>query len=245
MPNVIRQWVDELVLGENANLIGENCAGCNALTWRSLTQITASVLLAFALAGIATPTTARQAEVYKLIIGDRFEIVFSSGPMQFRYVGVEDGLRKFSVTWKGNPNWIRYQDADLNMVRMLRPDDGRMVTAWEYDPPQAFYKTSMQVGDMWAGTSYRYTWNFGFFSSGSRSGTLQEVRVLAYEEVTVPAGKFMAYKLHVKDLKDGADRPREELLWVVPGLGPIKRENSEFSSRNYEMTKFEPAPRRQ
>ncbi|MDP7549215.1 MAG: hypothetical protein QGF20_18155 [Alphaproteobacteria bacterium] len=61
----------------------------------------AGVLLAIAAITIAKPISAQTAEVYELVVGDKFEIVFSSGPMKFKYVGVENGLHKFAATWKG------------------------------------------------------------------------------------------------------------------------------------------------
>ena len=88
-----------------------------------------------------------------------------------------------------------------------------------YDPPLLFHPgEALSVGKRWSNAfTYR---NLGNQKTGFVS---EEVKVLSYEDITVPAGTFKAYKVRFQ----GSDGPRRYVtdIWEVPDIPlPIRFE---------------------
>jgi hypothetical protein len=96
-------------------------------------------------------------------------------------------------------------NADGSWSTMLGPD-GKPIFSW--DPP-AVFDFPLEVGKTWT-KSYRLTMHatkqtIPFDSTG---------KVEAYEDVTVPAGTFKAFKISTSDTLGN-----ENLIWYSPDLG--------------------------
>lgn len=120
--------------------------------------------------------------------------------------------RMAEVVWKGKPH-LAFQGTggtivaqrDGAWVALLAPDGKPTVT---FDPPTP-YTWPLEVGK---------TFQRSFKSTNHMNNQTVDVRttdtVEAYEEVTVPAGKFMAYRIRTVD-NQGADNT----IWFSPQTG--------------------------
>ncbi|WP_339918375.1 hypothetical protein [Yeosuana marina] len=77
------------------------------------------------------------------------------------------------------------------------------------------YDWPLKVGKKW---TYEQTWEN---NEGTTGKTSQDVEVVSYDEVTVAAGKFMAYKIEYKGRitnSRGFDGKLEDIWWYAPTI---------------------------
>ncbi len=190
---------------------------------------------------------------YQLKIGDRIHTTNRNGTMELVFAGVETegshaGEARFNATWKGDNRWIRYQKSDsLNITAVYRPDSGRLVAASRRTPAIEFWPAHLVTGQVLQPmVEYVYSWNYGFFTRGSTTRTLEKVEVLNCELIEIGSGqKVHAHHIRITDrrhMADGrkANRPRVESWWVVEGVGKVKGVNKEFPQNNFHISFVQP-----
>ncbi len=100
----------------------------------------------------------------------------------------------------------------------------------------------LEIGKKWA---YAIDW---VNSSGSPGYTNQNAEVLAYEEVTVPAGKFMAFKIKYEGwwrMKWGSGGGRQDdVYWYAPDSKADVKHIREDGTNMYtrELVNYQKAP---
>ena len=91
----------------------------------------------------------------------------------------------------------------------------------------------LQIGKTW---TYEEDWK-----DGAATGTfLQKVTVVAYEEVTVPAGKFMAFRIEHRGGNGGVgasgyafNKAQTDIYWYAPAVMADVRRTSVSQFRNW------------
>jgi hypothetical protein len=68
-------------------------------------------------------------------------------------------------------------------------------------------------------------------SGSERIDVAGVIQILAEEQVSVPAGKFAAFRVRVED-----DSGNHQVLWVARGLGPVKIERWKYGRRAPELS---------
>lgn len=120
-------------------------------------------------------------------------------------------------------------------VRLANDEDTKPSTTWTLDGlflqdartgRKVNYKTPyrpwpLEVGKKWEAQT-------DWVSATGQSGrTKQDALVAAYEEVTVPAGKFMAYKIEMKgfynNVSSGHNGRQSQTVWYAPEAGTAVR----------------------
>jgi len=84
----------------------------------------------------------------------------------------------------------------------------------ESDVPQQFNPAELQVGKSWSAG-----WKQANPSQGNEVITL-DLRIAAFEKVSVPAGEFMAFRIDILgwQRRNSGVFKREQRIWVVPGI---------------------------
>jgi hypothetical protein len=90
-----------------------------------------------------------------------------------------------------------------------------------YDPPRPYFPSEgLRVGKKWASRS-------SFIMKNGTKGWIEEDRrVLAYEEITIPAGTFKAYKVEWNAVESTGWRMKST-SWQLPDLGFLLKEQVE------------------
>ena len=105
----------------------------------------------------------------------------------------------------------------------------------EYSPSYPAFKFPMKVGNRWSG-SYS-----GFRADkNTRWNSTVNFEVTAYEEIIIPAGKIMAYKIEYTDIwKSGSYSGGDTVtVWYSPEVGyNVKLKHSD-SLWNHELVGF-------
>lgn len=114
-----------------------------------------------------------------------------------------------------------YWEIDASGLRYIKSDANKMITS--YNPPLQILKFPVKVGDSWEQqvdvTSYK-------------SGIAKVTRkVVSVENVTVKAGTFRCFKIHVK--YEGPPESDTYDDWWSEKVGFVKSTN-----KNNELTEF-------
>ena len=120
-----------------------------------------------------------------------------------------------------NANWVKFADTDGNLIA-------------EYKPFLPFYNFPLKMGKQWEG---KYS---GFIKGdpNPRWKSTFKARVVAYEEVSVPYGAYMAYKVEYEDHWDvnGFKGVAKGTYWMSPELKfVLKNENKGDPRYSYEL----------
>ena len=124
------------------------------------------------------------------------------------------------ATWQGQPviafgapqAGVALHDPASFATRAMLSADGKPVMA--FDPP-IDYAWPLTVGQTWS-TQYAVT----LYPSGAKVPMKRDFKVEGFEDVTVPAGTFKAWKLSWKD-----STGETETRWISPaqGIATVKR----------------------
>lgn len=137
-----------------------------------------------------------------------------------------DSLNKVVEFKLGGASLIAYESP--NNVLVAHPNggfvgsaapDGKMVVTW--DPPMDF-ALPLTVGKTWS-QQHKAT----FHSQGREASFERTSTVEAFEDVTVPAGTFKAYRIRSVDSAGAV-----EVNWLVPELGIYARRSIERTDRH-------------
>jgi hypothetical protein len=107
------------------------------------------------------------------------------------------------------------------------------------DSPRQFYPATLQVGKRWVSN----------FVQRQNSGVQRfryDVRVAARENVTVPAGQFMAYRIEATGFNLDTGGSIRRVLWVTPGINANvalevevrRRDNSLEQTYRWELASY-------
>ena len=100
----------------------------------------------------------------------------------------------------------------------------------------------LEIGKKW---DHEYEWMRS--SDGVKVNTQQTVEVVAYEEVSVPAGKFMAFKIEYRGWyhnSRGNKGKLQETYWFAPDAkADVKHSFDDgYSQYTRELVRYQPAP---
>lgn len=120
--------------------------------------------------------------------------------------------------------------------------NGKETEFFDYHPSGTRYQWPIKVGAKWTESMTYYDRKSG----KSWDPVEQSWKVTAYEAVTVPAGKFMAFKL---ESSPGQNNATQTTSWYVPEIGGVVKRIFERTSHNYlgyakfttEMVTYTPA----
>jgi uncharacterized protein DUF3108 len=130
-----------------------------------------------------------------------------------------------------------YYEQDWVLVKVFEPN-GKIYVSWEpythTDIGQAWMNFPFQVGRTWNKNRNRYKTERGVrvFDYNIQS----RYNVLAYEEITVPAGTFKTFKIKHEQTEttNGNKHSGVRYLWYAPEVGYYaKREADASSDKNY------------
>lgn len=164
------------------------------------------------------------AERPKLVIGEAWQWTYGTE----KFVGEEGNhlVFQYNITRK------RYRTMDLNLVKTI--SRGGRVTQVR-DPHSGFLNFPLFVGKRW---SHSYDSN----------GVPRRIssKVTAYEQVTVRAGTFMAFRIEIEDQRPDREYPYLKTFWYSPQVKAVVKYEGvngytmETISK-FELTKYSPA----
>lgn len=144
----------------------------------------------------------------------------------------EEGILVFQVA----PGRIRYRTKDLNLVKTV---DGGRVTQLR-DPHAGFLSFPLYVGK---------TWSHSYMNREMSGNVLRRTsyRASAFEQVTVKAGTFQAFRIEGTDQRSDRRYPIRVTLWYAPEVKVIVKfegidgSNSQpISGWEFELVKYSP-----
>lgn len=158
--------------------------------------------------------------------GDSFTYKNWTGQWTLTYLGENDGLLLFK---HANPkrSWEVYLTRDLALVRTKgRGDD------IDNTPRDGSLEFPLYVGKTWV---HQYVHEM----KGSRQSYQREARakVVAWEQVRVPAGTFWAYRVEIENAWVGHG-VADETYWYAPEVGFTIKYASQAWRWEYELVKF-------
>lgn len=135
-------------------------------------------------------------DVFKYQIVNRFNGVAT--PHELRVTAVD--LAKDEITYNGGEY---VSDSMGNVVKNRR---GAM------DSPRQFYPAELHVGKKWT-TMFRQSRERGTYNTFR-----YQLKVVGKETVTVPAGRFEAYKIEARGFNLDRQAALERNIWLAPGV---------------------------
>jgi hypothetical protein len=170
--------------------------------------------------------------VYK--IGDSWEWINSA-----TLTKLQTGKTRLEVVEVGEN--IKLRSADEASATVVWDETGRFLsnqksgTSFTYLTPAQW---PLEVGKK---STREYTWTNQY---GSKGKTTEDVEVLAYEDVTTPAGTFKAFKIqfsgYFTNFSRNSNGPQKRTLWYVPELKvPVKSMYEDtFDKTTSELSSF-------
>lgn len=119
---------------------------------------------------------------------------------------------------------FRVYSSEGNMTKEV--DEGGRVLR-EYVKELPHFRFPLRVGKKWYETYY----------SGAIRRTVR-AEVTAYETITVPAGKFWAFKLEVINQRTDRERPAYETLWYTPEVKRLVKYQSREFQTDLELVEY-------
>jgi len=170
-------------------------------------------------------SSAEQAERPVWLVGDRWAYVAPGGAQTVHEVVGKQGEHYVLRTGEGAE---RYLTEALGLRTLsLR---GEIVD--EFTPAVGYFEWPLEVGKPWKIDCM----------CKQKTGTFRvaaEVRVETYEEITVPAGTFRAFRIYYRD---GFGRP-PFIYWYAPAVKNWVRWEDHREGTLWELASFQPAKR--
>jgi hypothetical protein len=179
------------------------------------------------------------AERPKLTKGDRWDYVRREKAVSYEFIEEKDGHLVFHIQWDDGTKETEIRTLDLNFLKNLDNKDEMTEEVTPFRGPLSF--------PLWVGKKWSYT----FQTSRTRRATSMsadrdsdsDVKVVAYEQIKVPAGTFWAFKIEEVRRIRGAKGPRAMLgyhvtVWYTPDVkGNVKIEQDD-DVYNRELVKY-------
>lgn len=178
------------------------------------------------------------AERPKLVKGDSWEYKQKGGHTVTHTFIKEEGGQLFFEENEDGSILIEARTPDLNIVKRTTRDG---FVEEEVTPSRG----SMSF-PLWAGKKWTYTYTTTRREQKGSPGELAEfdanVRVVGYEQVTVPAGTFGAFKIEETRYKRGKKRGlgKDRTVWYCPEIKRVVKTEEENDLKNSELLKFTP-----
>jgi uncharacterized caspase-like protein len=138
--------------------------------------------------------------------------------------GLEEGVVTTTVTRVDRDNdWV-----DLNEGRYACDLLGNPIKSPQrvFDGPMQFYPVELQLGKRWRAHMAQTN------QQGKRADVEFEVRIAAFEKISVPAGEFHAFRIEASGWNLTFGKRLERRFWVVPGLNfAVKIERNTYNRR--------------
>ncbi len=139
-------------------------------------------------------------------VGDSYDFRLSD-----LFTGVEEGVRNLRIT-RVDEDADRVEANDGAFVFDLMGNFLRAPGSGVSDIPQQMVSAELQLGKKWAAG-----WKQDHPKFGRQTVNL-DVRIVAFEEVTVPAGTFKAFRIEAHGWVGPQNSEIRQKIWVVPGL---------------------------
>lgn len=153
--------------------------------------------------------------------GKRHEIEF------VRYEGDVNITRRIT---EGERTELWYSSADLNPIKVVT-EDGEVIR--QYQGEYLLYQFPLELGKSW-------TSNYVSLGNVVRRVT---GRVVAYEEVKVPAGVFWAFRIEIENQRTDRRLPATEILWYSLAVKRFVKYYSREFRRELELLEYIPSSR--
>lgn len=180
------------------------------------------------------------AERPTLMKGDRWGFVLRKQPYTEEFMGVRDGNLVFRAQWEDGKRWTTFRTPDLNLAKVLYKKDE---VKEQCDPSCDPLSFPLWVGKKW---SYSYR-SIKIIEAGKPYSDMidSDVKVIAYEQVTVPAGTYGAFKIEEVRRPRSAKGPQARLgyhvtVWYSPEVKAVIKRVEDDDSKNTELTKYVP-----
>lgn len=180
------------------------------------------------------------AERPKFTKGDRWDYERRGKIVSYEFLEEKDGQLIFQIQWDDGTKETEIRTPDLNFLRNL-DDKGEMTE--EVAPFRGPFSFPLWVGKKW---SYAFQ-----TSKTKRAASFSEVRdsdvrVIAYEEVKVPAGTFWAFKIEEVRRIRGTKGPKAMLgyhvtIWYSPDVKHSVKIEQDNDVYNRDLVKYMPA----
>jgi len=173
------------------------------------------------------------AERPKLTKGDRWDYIRRDKIISYEFTEEKDGNLIFQVWWEDGEKTQEIRTPDLNFIKNFEE---------ECNPYRGVLKFPLWVGKKW---SYTYSTTKLSQHGGTGEAALRDsdVKVVSYEQVTVPAGTFWAFKIEEHRVTRGARSPRaiagyHVTAWYSPEVKNIIKVEEENDVYNRELKKY-------
>lgn len=171
--------------------------------------------------------------------GDRWDYERRGKVVSYEFFEEKDGQLIFHIQWDDGTKGTDIYTADLNFVKHVRPN-GEIKE--EVTPFKGQFSFPLWVGKKW---SYSFSTSKGKQgASESRSDT--NVKIVAYEQVKVPAGTFGAFK--IEEVRYGTTKKGTQSLtgkgltiWYSPDIKRYVKIESDDEIYNRDLIKYMPA----
>jgi hypothetical protein len=183
------------------------------------------------------------AERPQFVEGDRWEYTWQGQVYSSVFSGEKDGQLIFLEKWRDGPQWTVYRTADLNFIKSLHKQDQEVKE--ECKPYRGPFGFPLWVGKKW-------TYNFSIVTApfsgkmkkrGGLGGPREmesRVKVVAYEQVTVPAGTLWAFKIEEVRRPEGSKGMRDYhfTLWYSPEVKNFIKIEEDKETWNRELVGY-------
>jgi hypothetical protein len=164
--------------------------------------------------------------------GDRWHYNRRDKILSYEFIEEKDGELIFLVGWEDGKKSKEMRTPELNFTK------GYYETC---DPYRGPFKFPLYVGKKW---NYTHSSSKYKQSGGTGESTVidSSVKVVAYEQIKVPAGTFWAYKIEENRVTRGAKSSRGyyATTWYSPEVRNTVKNEEDNDVWNRELLKFTP-----
>lgn len=174
------------------------------------------------------------AERPELVKGDRWEYTRHGRALSYEFVEEKEGQLVFEKTEDGTKT-TEFYTPDLNFVKELFELGGTE----EVKP----YRGALSF-PLWVGKKWSYSFTTSKREKKVMPGVLAEfeakVKVEGYEQVTVPAGTFSAFKIKEvrRNVKKKKALGKHRTVWYSPDVKRVVKTEEENKAFNRELIKY-------
>ncbi|GAB4390913.1 MAG: hypothetical protein Kow0025_26180 [Thermodesulfovibrionales bacterium] len=203
-----------------------------------ITLVLAAVLVAYAgeKGGPPAGYQGATAERPQLVKGDKWEYSRLGRTASYEFVEEKEGQLVFEKVEDGTKT-TEYYTPDLNLVKELDETGGVLEEVKPYKGGLSF--------PLWVGKKWSYKFSTTKREAKGSPGMLTEiesnVKVVGYEQVTVPAGTFWAFKVEEARRKAGKKMAllgKQRTIWYSPEVKRAVKTEEEDEEFNRELTRY-------
>lgn len=176
------------------------------------------------------------AERPQLLKGDRWEYARHGRALSYEFMEEKDGQLVFEKVEDGTKT-TEFYTPDLNFVKEV----------FEKGSPEVVkpYRGALSF-PLWVGKEWRYSFSAAMREKKGMPGEKAEfessVKVEGYEEVTVPAGTFGAFKIKEvrRNVKKKLAVGKHRTVWYSPDVKRVVKTEEGNKAYNRELTMYSP-----